>query len=112
MLLYLFLPFVPLIPALVAALIIAGRVRREAIPLAVPLAAGLAALCTVAFGLPLMEMLYQGPPGAGGPWAGAAPLRQTISLSITYAIAAALLALPLAALTYFTRRPSPQSPPR
>ena len=106
--LFLVLPFLPLLAAAVTAPIVAGCVRRDYLLAAVPASAGLAAMCVVGIGLPLLELLYQPPPGAGGPWAGSgsSSAGQIIGLSIVYAILGALVALPIAGIFFVARRPA------
>jgi len=110
--LFLVLPFLPLIAAAVTAPIVAGFVRRDYLLAAAPASAGLAAMCVVGIGLPLLELLYQPPPGAGGPWAGGGgSAGLPIMLSIIYGVLGALVALPIAGILFVARgRAGPAGP--
>jgi hypothetical protein len=102
---YLLAPFLPLVAAAVTALVVAGLVRRDYILIAAPASAGLAAICVVAIGLPLAELLYQPPPGAGGPWAGGGGNlpRLIIVLSAVYGAIGAFLGLLIAGVVFAAR---------
>jgi len=103
-LLFLVLPFLPLIAAAVTSLVVAGIVRRDFLLVAAPASAGLAAMCVVGIGWTLLEFLYQPPPGAGGPWAGGdSSAGQIIGLSIVYGILGALVGLPIAGILFVAR---------
>jgi hypothetical protein len=101
---YLLAPFLPLVAAAVTALVVAGLVRRDYILIAAPASAGLAAICVVAIGLPLAELLYQPPPGAGGPWAGGGSSASLIiGLSVVYGVIGALVGLAIAGVIFAAR---------
>jgi hypothetical protein len=104
-LLFLVLPFLPLIAAAVTSLVVAGIVRRNYLLAAVPASAGLAAMCVAGIGWPLLEFLHQPPPGAGGPWAGSgsSSAGQIICLAVIYGILGALAGLPIAGILFVAR---------
>lgn len=99
-------PFLPLVAAAVTALVVASLVRRDYLLLVATASAGLAAMCVVAIGLPVAELLYEPPAGAGGPWAGGGSLpRMIIFLSAIYGVLGAVLGLPIAAVVFAVRSP-------
>jgi hypothetical protein len=102
---YLVAPFLPLIAAAVTSRVVAGRVRRDYLLAVAPASAGFAAMCVVGIGWPLMELLHQPPPGAGGPWAGgnSSVVNATISLSVVYGVLGALLGFPIAGIVFVAR---------
>lgn len=102
---YLVLPFLPLVAAAVTARVVAGCVRRDFLLVAAPASAGLAAICVIAIGLTLLELLHEPPPGAGGPWAGGgSSTGLIIGLAFVYGVLGALIGISIAGIFFFASR--------